>query len=102
MTECDGHFGSTALVVGGLLAVLTGRTHGNGVDAGHVAIGCTRIVRVTSVPRCPNVNGTFTVSTLYIFKDSSIRLYISKYYKPYVATFYVVYNVLIIIKFQII
>lgn len=59
-----GHFCTAILVVEGLHAALVHRTHRNGVDAGDIAIGSAGVAIVPTIPACPDVYGTETITPL--------------------------------------
>ena len=70
-----GHFRTAVLVIECLHATLVHRTHCDGVDAGDIAISSTGIAIVPTIPSCPNVYGTKTITTLSRWKNYLVYEY---------------------------
>ena len=64
MAESEGHFGGAFLVVEGLSSSLVSRTYCYGIDAVDIAVGCTRVVVATAIPRSKHIDATLGVPAL--------------------------------------
>ena len=65
VVESDHHLSSTLLIIISCMSTLVSRPNRNGVDAGWIAICCTRIVVCASIASCPYIYWAFTITSLH-------------------------------------
>lgn len=60
------HFACAHFIIVCITSILVYRAHSNGVNAGGIAISSTRVMFVSSISCCPDIDGTLPIPTLNI------------------------------------
>ena len=70
VNQCHRHFSRAFFIIITLGTIASCRPNGDCVDAGRITISCTGIIILSTISWCPNVYGTFALSTLQITESA--------------------------------